>query len=908
MNNPLRNLSARLSKAFSVKRFESNYTRADTIGRCRHTSVLLIDRFAHELPYAHFDDSDGLCAVCAPDGSFEGIGYVIEIHPQTGANDMMAKSLEEMFGSVLEEGTGVQVSLFGSPYIEPLTEYIRRAAVEPSAEDSPLRYEQKSIMLSMAHARADFLNQGAHQAPHKDLKIRARNMRCWMSVVIPTKRPFDETERERAKTIRASHMSALSQWHFSPWIWNKRALINTVSQILNPQRMRSGEWSPTEPDPAREPRMQCVSRDTRIDVTEDGVRFHSKHIEDDVLGISFSPVGYPEHITLASMMHAAGCVKGSSAAFSSPFLITTYLSKGSYDKGKAAARLKSARAEQMAATEIARMIPSLQDEARDWRGAMAAYESGEGLLQLSHEVFVFAKASERSNAIESAKSVFKTLGIDLCVDDYMHLQGLITSLPLSGGPLLAFDVKLAQRSSTKTVANAANTLPVLADWKGTGPRAGKTEPTPILSFLSRRGQLVLVDPYANPNGNYNGVVIGNSGSGKSVLLNSLAIGSLACGSRVYIIDIGGSYAKLCSVLNGQFIELSPQAKEDGTYDCLNPFSMITNIDEDMDLMLPLLAQMASPSQPLDDLRLSHLQVHFRSVYARSLEEGRTATITDLAESLLRNGRLGGTNPRVGDHEWARVYDSLSADEQKRYDDPRLVDLGVQLLPYAKGGPFASFFEGEANINFDNSFIVLELQQLSTRKSLQSVVLLLLMYKIDLEMRRGERSQPKLVIIDEAWDLMAGGHSGKFIETGYRRARKQNGAFFTATQKPGDYWKSDTAKAALDNADCIFILRLKDSALAEAEKDNQLGMDESEYKILGSLTSLAGAYSEVYVRIGDAPPSVNRLILDPYTLLLTSSHPNDISDIQKFRSKGLSTHEAIHAVLKERSLKAANSNL
>ena len=180
MNNRLRNLSARLSKAFSVKRFESNYTRADTIGHCRRNSSMLIDQFAQELPYAHFDDSDGLCAVCAPDGSFEGIGYVIEIHPQTGANDMMAKSLEEMFGSVLEEGAGVQVSLFGSPYIEPLTEYIRKAAVEPSEDDSPLRFEQKSIMLSMAHARADFLNQGAHQAPHKDLKIRARNMRCWM--------------------------------------------------------------------------------------------------------------------------------------------------------------------------------------------------------------------------------------------------------------------------------------------------------------------------------------------------------------------------------------------------------------------------------------------------------------------------------------------------------------------------------------------------------------------------------------------------------------------------------------------------------------------------------------------------------------------------------------------------------
>lgn len=47
--------------------------------------------------------------------------------------------------------------------------------------------------------------------------------------------------------------------------------------------------------------------------------------------------------------------------------------------------------------------------------------------------------------------------------------------------------------------------------------------------------------------------------------------------------------------------------------------------------------------------------------------------------------------------------------------------------------------------------------------------MLLMYLIDVEMRRGERSQPKLVIIDEAWDLMVRGHSSKFIEAGYRRA-------------------------------------------------------------------------------------------------------------------------------------------
>ena len=233
------------------------------------------------------------------------------------------------------------------------------------------------------------------------------------------------------------------------------------------------------------------------------------------------------------------------------------------------------------------------------------------------------------------------------------------------------------------------------------------------------------------------------------------------------------------------------------------------------------------------------------------------------------------------------------------DDPRLVDLGIKLMPYAQGGAYASFFDGEANIDFDNHFIVLELEQLNTKKSLQAVVLMLLMYLIDVEMRRGERSQPKLVIIDEAWDLMVRGHSSKFIEAGYRRARKLNGAFFTGTQGPGDYWKSSAAKAALDNADCKFIMKLKESVLSECEKESQLGLDDYELQQLRSLKGLRDVYSEVLVKIGDAPTSVNRLILDPFSLLVMSTHPKDISDINRFRKEGLSMRKAIEAVLLER---------
>lgn len=61
------------------------------------------------------------------------------------------------------------------------------------------------------------------------------------------------------------------------------------------------------------------------------------------------------------------------------------------------------------------------------------------------------------------------------------------------------------------------------------------------------------------------------------------------------------------------------------------------------------------------------------------------------------------------------------------------------MPYAQGGAYVSFFEGEANIDFDNHFIVLELEQLNTKKSLQAVVLMSGAIRMGFSLYDGTRS-------------------------------------------------------------------------------------------------------------------------------------------------------------------------
>ena len=54
-----------------------------------------------------------------------------------------------------------------------------------------------------------------------------------------------------------------------------------------------------------------------------------------------------------------------------------------------------------------------------------------------------------------------------------------------------------------------------------------------------------------------------------MLLNSIALSYLGIGGRVWIIDIGRSFEKLCQTVGGQYLEFTPESDIR-----LNPFSMV----------------------------------------------------------------------------------------------------------------------------------------------------------------------------------------------------------------------------------------------------------------------------------------------------------------------------------------------
>lgn len=233
-------------------------------------------------------------------------------------------------------------------------------------------------------------------------------------------------------------------------------------------------------------------------------------------------------------------------------------------------------------------------------------------------------------------------------------------------------------------------------------------------------------------------------------------------------------------------------------------------------------------------------------------------------------------------------------------DPRVRDVGVQLGLFTSNSSYGRFFSGHNNVNFKNDLTVLELDELQGRKHLRQVVLLQLISQIQREIFLGERNRKKIVIIDEAWDLLKEGEVSVFMEHAYRKFRKYGGSAIIATQSVQDLYGNSVGKAISSNSANMFLLGQKATTLEQVRKYNQLVMDDWAFNMLKSVHTEAGVFSEIFVNVGTLQ-CIGRLIVSDFQKLLYSTTAKDINAIKRYQEQGLNVQDAIRTVLYDRKL-------
>jgi conjugal transfer ATP-binding protein TraC len=833
-----------------------------------YSQLLSIPHFKGFLPYLGYLDDEGLFLL---DGNGfneagEGVifpGFVLEVSPQTGADGNMERILQSMFLQA-PVGTSISITMHGSPHIKK--RMVSRAQNVLSdeligIEKEPWETRNKNVYREAIRNRIDFYEKGAYTSQVPGVKgYLFRDFRIIISVVFP-KSIAESGSLDDAMSFRETMQSTLTSAMLPSWDWGQKELLNWVSDILNHQRVldpghRTEDLSVDESLPFLR---DCFNKNGGLASVQSGDIYFSG-TESSIATLSVS--SFPKSPWFLSLMgNMIGDYFQQTLLYPCPFYITLNAITDDRNAFKSKASLMSARKTQQLDSQAGKFMPGLGDEAREWNYAVKALDDGSTMVNMGMKIMLISPKNDLKKNITDVIAIWANKGFTVYNDTFLTPLGFKSSIPMGCTKLVVKDLMSMGHLSPKFSSNAISLSPLLGEWKGTKNNT--------ITLFGRRGQIMGFDLFDNEQGNYNFAVIAGSGSGKSFLLNEIAFSYLAKGSKVWIIDVGRSYEKLCDVLGGDFIEFSESSNI-----CINPFTFIADIDEEMELLKPLLSQMMTgDSSTLTGVQMAELELAIKGAWEK---HGTKTTVTIIRDELVSMCNEGDMSCPVG-------------------------AMAKMLYPWTKAGVYGKYFEGDANLNFKNPFTVLELEELNSKKNLQTIVLMILMHRITNDMYVNRDGVKKIVIIDEAWSLMSGGDTAEFIEKGYRRARKYGGAFGTATQGVDDYYKTPGALAAFNNSDWVFMLRQKKESIERLEKEGKISMDPWKKRVLLGLSTRHGVYSEVFVNYPSGE-GLGRLFVDPFTSLLYSSKDEDYQEIKRARISGMDTSAAINHVLANRGLR------
>jgi conjugal transfer ATP-binding protein TraC len=498
---------------------------------------------------------------------------------------------------------------------------------------------------------------------------------------------------------------------------------------------------------------------------------------------------------------------------------------------------------------LLKFVPRLAKKKESYDVLFQSLEDGDRLVRLMLSVVLFCDPENAVGATANLQAFWRESGFLMLEDRFVCLPVFLNSLPFGAEPEVVGEL---YRYHTMGARQALPFLPVFGSWQGSG--------TSAMQFVGRDGQLTFFDLFDSTT-NFNAVIAAQSGSGKSFLTNEMILQYLSLGGRAWVLDIGRSYEKLAQVLGGTFMVFDAQSDI-----CLNPFSLVKDYDEDSDTLAGLVTAMAAPTVPLDDFQKAGLQRVLGEVWKR---EGPEMSVDSLAEALKREPGL-------------------------KPDDTRLKDIGEQLYAFTSQGPYGRFFNGPNNVDFQGRLTVIELEELRGRKHLQQVVLLQMIFQIQHDMYLGERDRPKLVIIDEAWDLLTQGNVAEFIEHGYRRFRKYGGAAVSITQSINDLYNSKSGVAIAENSAVKILLGQARETVGKLKQDGKMDLGEYGFELLKTVHTVPGRYSELCF-VSEGGPAVARLYVEPFKKLLYSTKAEDVHALKQMQAQGLSLAEAINAL-------------
>lgn len=776
------------------------------------------------------------------------LGFAFECVPLAGGDQHTKERIEQLVAGDYPPGTIMQFFLYRSPDIEPQLNALAR--IRQDHMDGPLAGVVKQrIDFLRAHTKKNIHGRSFSGGDYDCGRIQESRLIVSIKIPFEGKEP-NESDVVLTKTWETKTESALSSVGLWPLALSASRYIRLMQSIINWSPNASwrsmsvmGEWEEDKTISA-----QIFDPTTDLVIADKSTLQLGEHCFVKVM----SAKRIPDAFFFTEAMKYVGNTMGGNDKLTINYAVCCNVFFPVTQSEKSKLETKRTWTVNQAVGTMLKFVPVLADKKHSFDILSESFQKGAKPIRMTFSVLLFSdsrKAVER--AAVSAQSYWDTMHFHLMEDYFITAPMFQNCLPLCAEKEAVFHL---DRYKTMTTRELPVLLPVFGEWKGTG--------TFHVALISRNGQLMSLSLHDSDT-NKNAVIAAESGSGKSFLLNEIIVSYLSEGAQVWVIDAGKSYKKLNEQLDGDFLQFDEASKI-----CLNPFELIDDWKEDEDTISALIAAMASEKEKLSDFQMAGLKQILKRLWET---KGQAMTVDDIAAECLG------------------------------HTEQRMHDIGQQLFSFTSKGGYGQYFHGHNTMRFENPFTVLELDELQGRTHLRQVVLMQLIFQIQREMYLGERNRKKIMIIDEAWDLIKSGPVSVFIEHGFRKFRKYGGSAIIATQSLNDLYENPVGRAIAENANMMLLLGQKPETIASIRDSGRLVLSEAGFNLLSTVASVGGVYSEIFVKSGHTGVGVGRLIVSNFEKMLFSTAPEDVNAIENYTNRGLNVTDAINHVLRDRGL-------
>lgn len=286
------------------------------------------------------------------------------------------------------------------------------------------------------------------------------------------------------------------------------------------------------------------------------------------------------------------------------------------------------------------------------------------------------------------------------------------------------------------------------------------------------------------------LVLGATGSGKSFLLNFLITHAQKYEPLTVVLDLGHSYHKLATLLDGKYVELG--LRQRGV--SINPFA----------------------TEPTPE------RLHFLHAFVRVLLEG-----TD--------------GYRLSDVEDREVYDAvenlyvLEPHQRRLFTVANLLPraLSARLHKWVDGGRYAALFDNTADTLTFEWLQVFDFESMREYPVLLEPLLFYVLHRVTERIQDDAAAGAlKLCVMDEAWRFIQHPTLRAYVQEALKTWRKRNAAMILATQTVDDFASADLLRTVVEG--CPTKLLLANPALDRQQYADLFQMNEMELDLLTGL--------------------------------------------------------------------------